>query len=233
MAKGRRVSGIFVPIQLDTSAVQRDMENLGSQLSTSVNKISRNLEGALNPKQILKGVVDLNKAMGELRDSSKIWQQMGEGQGKVEQGLRELRPQLRDLAEKFGGTIKQQREMYTLLVQSQAVKQEVSALKTCQKQLGVTEEKVVELMKARGQLVSSAALKEFLPEATIERAKNYKEIISKTAEEYRKFSEAAGLSKSQAGFESFAKKEEISQAISSFKQLYDTTKLSREELTRL
>ena len=145
MAKGRRVSGISVPIQLDTSAVQRDMEALGSDLSTTINKVSKSLDGALNPKAILKGVVDLNKALGQMRDSAKIWDQMGDSQSKFSKQIVELRPQLKSLAQEFGGTIKQQRELMTMLVKNQAVTQEVDSLRLWEKQLGKTKEEVVQL----------------------------------------------------------------------------------------
>ena len=175
MAKGRRVSGISVPIQLDTSAVQRDMEALGSDLSTTINKVSKSLDGALNPKAILKGVVDLNKALGEMRDSAKIWEQMGNSQSKFSTELLKLRPQLKNLAQEFGGTIKQQRELMTMLVKNQAVTQEVESLRLWEKQLGKTKEEVVQLFLERGKMVSAAAIQEFIPNRTVENAKKLKE----------------------------------------------------------
>ena len=44
---GRRISGIFVPIQLDTSNVQRDMEGLNKSLGTVINSIQKKFEGSL------------------------------------------------------------------------------------------------------------------------------------------------------------------------------------------
>ena len=192
MAKGRRVSGIFVPIQLDTSAAQRDMEALGSELSTTINKVSKSLDGALNPKAILKGVVDLNKALGQMRDSAKIWEQMGDSQSKFSTELLKLRPQLKDLAQEFGGTIKQQRELMTMLVQNQAVTQEVESLRLWEKQLGKTKEEIVQLFRERGKMVSEAAIKEFIPNSTVENAKKLKE-------EYKELAKLAGAVESKEG----------------------------------
>lgn len=235
MAKGRRVSGIFVPIQLDTSAVQRDMEGLGNQLSSSINKISKSLEGALNPKYILKGVVELNKGLGQLRDSTKIWDDLTSGTSKFERAMKELEPEMKSLAAKFGGTVEQQKEMYSLLVQNQAVRQEVDALKMWQKALGVTEERILELVKARGHLVSDAAIKEFIPQKEVVKVKELQPLISKTAQEYQKLGQAAGLSASQMekGFEAFRTGKEIDAQIAAFKVLRDTSRLTREEFINL
>lgn len=235
MAKGRRVSGIFVPIQLDTSAVQRDMEGLGNQLSSSINKISKSLEGALNPKYILKGVVELNKGLGQLRDSTKIWDDLTSGTSKFERAMKELEPEMKSLAAKFGGTVEQQKEMYSLLVQNQAVRQEVDTLKMWQKALGVTEERILELVKARGHLVSDAAIKEFIPQKEVVKIKELQPLISKTAQEYQKLGQAAGLSASQMekGFEAFRTGKEIDAQIAAFKALRDTSRLTREEFITL
>ena len=219
MAKGRRVSGIFVPIQLDTSAVQRDMEALGSDLSTTINKVSKSLDGALNPKAILKGVVDLNKALGQMRDSAKIWDQMGDSQSKFSKQIMELRPQLKSLAQEFGGTIKQQRELMTMLVKNQAVTQEVDSLRLWEKQLGKTKEEIVQLFLERGKMVSAAAIQEFIPNRTVENAKKLKE-------EYKELAKLAGAVESKEGLKKYVDTANIKQAVSAFQQLNGAQKIT-------
>lgn len=217
MAKGRRVSGIWVPIQLDTSAVKRDMEALGTQLSTSVTKISRAFEGALNPKNILKGVVDVNKAFGELRDSAKVWGALTSGSQPFEAVLRRLRPELRELAKQFGGTVQQQREMYTEMARAQAVDQEVRALSALQQALGKTRQETVEFVRARGAMVSSDALARFAPTQQLQDLSGE---LGKTAAQYRNLARAAGEVANNSGFKAFQNTQSIRQAIGAYEELH-------------
>lgn len=223
MAKGRRVSGIWVPIQLDTSAVQRDMEALGTQLSTSVTKISRAFEGALNPKNILKGVVDVNKAFGELRDSAKVWGALTSGSQPFEAVLRRLRPELRELAKQFGGTVQQQREMYTEMARAQAVDQEVRALSALQQALGKTRQETVEFVRARGAMVSSDALARFAPTQQLQDLSGE---LGKTAAQYRNLARAAGEVANNSGFKAFQNTQSIRQAIGAYEELHAGQKIT-------
>lgn len=223
MAKGRRVSGIWVPIQLDTSAVQRDMEALGTQLSTSVTKISRAFEGALNPKNILKGVVDVNKAFGELRDSAKVWGALTSGSQPFEAVLRRLRPELRELAKQFGGTVQQQREMYTEMARAQAVNQEVRALSALQQALGKTRQETVEFVRARGAMVSSDALARFAPTQQLQDLSGE---LGKTAAQYRNLARAAGEVANNSGFKAFQNTQSIRQAIGAYEELHAGQKIT-------
>lgn len=223
MAKGRRVSGIWVPIQLDTSAVQRDMEALGTQLSTSVTKISRAFEGALNPKNILKGVVDVNKAFGELRDSAKVWGALTSGSQPFEAVLRRLSPELRELAKQFGGTVQQQREMYTEMARAQAVDQEVRALSALQQSLGKTRQETVEFVRARGAMVSSDALARFAPTQQLQDLSGE---LGKTAAQYRNLARAAGEVANNSGFKAFQNTQSIRQAIGAYEELHAGQKIT-------
>ena len=223
MAKGRRVSGIWVPIQLDTSAVQRDMEALGTQLSTSVTKISRAFEGALNPKNILKGVVDVNKALGELRDSAKVWGALSSESQPFENVLRRLRPELRELAKQFGGTIQQQREMYTEMARAQAINQEVRALTVLQQALGKTRQETVEFVRARGGMISSEALARFAPTQQLQDLTSQ---LGRVAAQYRNLARAAGETANNPGFRAFQNTQSIRQAISAYEELHSGQRIT-------
>ena len=230
MVKGRRVSGIWVPIQLDTSSVQRDMESLGTQLSTTINRISRNFEGALNPKNILKGVVDVNKALGELRDSSKVWGMLGSDSQKFETTLRGLRPALRDIAKQFGGTIQQQREMYQEMARTQAIEQEVRALQVLQKALNKTQQETVEFVKARGMTISDSALDRFAPKEIIPAGK-FKQLADDLREKFRQAAQGAGLEGRQELERAFVKEGLLQELYNSITKIAEGTGVAKDAMS--
>src|SRR5574344_2783506 len=116
---GRRISGIFVPIQLDTSNVQRDMERLNRSFGTVIDSIQKESEGALNTKTLADNIVKVNRALGELRDSGNALGRIN-GVNVFKSNLSGLSPALKNISEAFGGTVRQQKELYSQLVKTQA-----------------------------------------------------------------------------------------------------------------
>ena len=157
---GRKISGIFVPIQLDTSNVQKDMEGLNRELGTVINSIQKKFDGALNTKGLADNVVRVTRAFGELRDSANA---LGQANGTkiFKDKLDELPTALRNISQAFGGTITQQRELYAQLVKTQAIDQQVKALQTLQKATRLSTEETLKLVRARGAVVSSEAAAQF------------------------------------------------------------------------
>lgn len=157
---GRRISGIFVPIQLDTSNVQRDLEKFNGELGTVINTIQKRFEGALNTKDLANSIVRVTRAMGELRDSSAALGKIDNiniFQSKIEG----LNPALKKLSTAFGGTVKQQKELFTQLVKTQAIDQQVKALQTLQRATRLSTEETLKLVRARGMAVSTEAVTQF------------------------------------------------------------------------
>lgn len=157
---GRKISGIFVPIQLDTSNVQKDMEGLNRSLGTVIDSIQKKFDGALNTKGLADNVVRVTRAFGELRDSANA---LGQANGATifKDKLDQLPTALRNISQAFGGTITQQRELYAQLVKTQAIDQQVKALQTLQKATRLSTEETLKLVRARGAVVSSEAAAQF------------------------------------------------------------------------
>ena len=163
---GRRISGIFVPIQLDTSNVQRDMEGLNKSLGTVINSIQKKFEGSLNTKTLADNIVKVNRALGELRDSGNALGKIN-GVNVFKSNLSGLSPALKNISAAFGGTVRQQKELYSQLVKTQAIDQQVKALETLQRMLKITAQEAVELAKSRGVKLSSEALSQVIPAVEI------------------------------------------------------------------
>lgn len=229
-SKGYRVSGIFVPIQLDTSAVDRDLESLRESLGSTVKEISKAFDGAINPKNILRGVVDINKALGQIRDSSRVFDELQRGFGTFERSLQNLSPELEKLSEAFGGNIQQHQELYRLFSKNQAVQQQVTALKLLEKYLGITKDAVVELVKSMGGSISNEALKKFLP---VKELKDFTGELGKLSAEYRKLSSAAGQAMSQEAWEKFRDNAAIKAAYEATKRLNEGQKLTAKNFAEI
>lgn len=229
-SKGYRVSGIFVPIQLDTSAVDRDLESLRESLGSTVKEISRAFDGAINPKNILRGVVDINKALGQIRDSSQVFVELQRGFGTFEHSLQNLSPELKKLSDTFGGTIQQQQELYRLLSQNQAVQQQVTALKTLEKHLGITKDAVVQLVQSMGGSISNEALKKFLP---VKELKDFTGELGKLSAEYRKLASAAGQAMTQESWEKFRDNAAIKAAYDATRKLNEGQKLTAKNFAEI
>ena len=229
-SKGYRVSGIFVPIQLDTSAVDRDLESLRESLGSTVKEISKAFDGAINPKNILRGVVDINKALGQIRDSSQVFVELQRGFGTFERSLQNLSPELKKLSDAFGGNIQQQQELYRLFSKNQAVQQQVTALRTLEKYLGITKDAVVELVKSMGGSISNEALKKFLP---VKELKDFTGELGKLSAEYRKLSSAAGQAMSQEAWEKFRDNAAIKAAYDATKKLNEGQKLTAKNFAEI
>ena len=157
---GRRISGIFVPIQLDTSNVQRDMEGLNKSLGTVINSIQKKFEGSLNTKTLADNIVKVNRALGELRDSGNALGRIN-GVNVFKSNLSGLSPALKNISEAFGGTVRQQKELYSQLVKTQAIDQQVKALRTLQRATRLSTEETLKLVRARGMAVSTEAVTRF------------------------------------------------------------------------
>ena len=229
-SKGYRVSGIFVPIQLDTSAVDRDLESLRESLGSTVKEISKAFDGAINPKNILRGVVDINKALGQIRDSSQVFVELQRGFGTFEHSLQNLSPELKKLSDAFGGNIRQQQELYRLLSQNQAVQQQVTALRTLEKYLGITKDAVVQLVQSMGGSISNEALKKFLP---VKELKDFTGELGKLSAEYRKLASAAGQAMTQESWEKFRDNAAIKAAYDATKKLNEGQKLTAKNFAEI
>ena len=221
MAKGRRLSGIWLPIQLDTSAVVRDMEALQQRIASFADRSQKAFDGALNPKNLVKGVVDATKAMGTLRDSANALATIR--MGGFERALTDSSAELRNLARAFGGTTAQQREMFRQMAQAQVVTQEVQALQTLSRTLRMTREETLAFVRARGMQISQSAKSEFLPTKQLQ---DLSEALSRAATQYRVLAQAAGESPSQTGFKKFLDTTRIREAIRAFEQLHPGQKLT-------
>lgn len=201
---GRRISGIWVPIGLDTSQVSKDIEKFSKELgelSTVATQIGKAMDGSLNPRNLNSGIMQINRSLGSLRDAAKAFDALRPGQ-QFAQALNALEPQLQKLAKTFGGTADQQRELYALMANTTAVNQQVTALNQLTRVLGTTRERTLELVRARGLMVSEAAARDFLGTNRLREANS---LLASVTARFKELGAAFGVVGGVYGIANFAK----------------------------
>lgn len=231
---GKKISGIWVPLQLDITQAEKEIrdfaKNLG-ELSVVATEVGQAMDKSLNPKNLNSGIMQINRSLGALRDSARAFDALRPGQA-FGQALTNLEPQLEKLAKTFGGTAEQQRELYTMMANTTAIKQQVTALNQLTRVLGTTREKTLELVRARGIMVSETAANDFLGVGKMKEANT---LIQALTGRFKEFGAALGVTMGVAGLVSFSK-EVINSALKmenlnlAFQSIYNSAGIAETQL---
>ena len=220
MAKGRKVSGIFVPIQLDTTLVEQDLVKLKDSFGQTITAMQKGMANALSSYKLGVGLVDLNRALGQIRDGATALSRVRVSE--FTKSIQAVDSELKKLADTFGGTAKQQEWMLTRLAETQGMNQQVNALKTLQKTLGLTADEALRFARSMGLAVSDTAMAKFTGQ------KDLASQLGKISEEYRKLANLAGAPMSNEGFQKFLDTNRIKTAIDAYQRLNNGQKLTKE-----
>ena len=220
MAKGRKVSGIFVPIQLDTSLVEQDLSKLKNSFGAVITAMQRGMANALSSYKLGSGFIELNRALGQIRDGAEALSRTR--MSEFTKSVQSAESELKKLADTFGGTEKQQEWMIKRLAETQGINRQISGLKLMQKWLNLTSEDAVRLSRNMGQVVSDQAMAKFTGQ------KDLASQLGKISEEYRKLANLAGAPMSNEGFQKFLDTNRIKTAIDAYQKLNNRQKLTKE-----
>lgn len=160
---GRKISGIYVPIGLDTQRIQQDMDTLQNQLTNITRNISQSLDAAISPQKMADGLGRLTNALGNVRDASKALQALRPF-GYFEQALRSnitIEP-LRDLAKTLGITEEAQRKLLQTMGKNTAINQQVNGLRQLERVMGTTRKETLELANSLGLLIDRQTKAQYL-----------------------------------------------------------------------
>ena len=220
MAKERKVSGIFVPIQLDTSLVEQDLSKLKNSFGAVITAMQKGMANALSSYKLGSGFIELNRALGQIRDGAEALSRTR--MSEFTKSVQSAESELKKLADTFGGTEKQQEWMIKRLAETQGINRQISGLKLMQKWLNLTSEDAVRLSRNMGQVVSDQAMAKFTGQ------KDLASQLGKISEEYRKLANLAGAPMSNEGFQKFLDTNRIKTAIDAYQRLNNGQKLTKE-----
>lgn len=220
MAKERKISGIFVPIQLDTSLVEQDLSKLKNSFGAVITAMQKGMANALSSYKLGSGFIELNRALGQIRDGAEALSRTR--MSEFTKSVQSAESELKKLADTFGGTEKQQEWMIKRLAETQGINRQISGLKLMQKWLNLTSEDAVRLSRNMGQVVSDQAMFKFTGQ------KDLASQLGKISEEYRKLANLAGAPMSNEGFQKFLDTNRIKTAIDAYQKLNNGQKLTKE-----
>lgn len=219
----RKISGIWIPIGLDTQQIQGDMERLRKELGVAAASMSQAFDRSLNPANLIKSFGELTKGIGNVRDAARALEHL-RPMGNLEGALRYLTPELKELAQTLGLTEEAQKQLLQQMARNNVIQQQVNGLRQLERALGTTREETLRLAQTYGMAVSQMARERYLGSQMRELAP----ITSQTAEQFRRLARAAGELPSQANFKKFFDLKQIQNAVNAFRQLHPNLKLTSE-----
>lgn len=160
-ARGRKLSGIYIPIGLDTQQINQDMEGLRNQLTNLSRNMSQSFDSALNPKTLINNFGRLTSAIGNVRDAARALENL-RPMGNFDRELTKSTPALRDLAQTLGITEQAQRQLLQTMAKTTAINQQVNGLRQLERVMGTTRKETVELARSLGMVIDKAAKAQYM-----------------------------------------------------------------------
>lgn len=225
---GRTISGIYVPIRLDTQYIKQDFERLKTEMGNLAANMANSIGAAINPESIVKGFGDMTRAIGNVRDAAKGLQQL-RPLGDFDKSLRDVRPEIQDLAKTLGITEEAQRKLLTQMAQNTGIKQQVNGLRQLERMLGTTREETLKLAESLGLAIDKAARTRYLGAPD----KNTASEVARLAEEYRRLANATSTLMTVGGREEFINTRLIENQIRQFKELHRYTEITAKDYAQI
>lgn len=161
--KERRISGIYIPIGLDTTQFQQDWTTLRSQLDTIGASMAGALNASVSPQSLLKNFSQLSHSIGAVRDATRGLQALRPG-AYFDQMMRSshVTQPMRDLAQTLGITEEAQRKLLQTMARNTAINQQVRGLQQLSRVMGTTRQETLELAQSLGLVIDRATKMQFL-----------------------------------------------------------------------
>lgn len=225
---GRKLSGIYIPIGLDTQAINQDMSTLRNDFTNLSRSISQSLDAAVNPRTLIANFGKMTQALGGLRDAAKALEHL-KPFGDFDKALQFMTPELQSIAKMMGITEEAQKKLMQSMARQTVVKQEVDSLRQLERTMGLTRAETLKLAQSLGMVVSRSAQKMYLGgelEKTLP-------LIVRVGKEYKELARAAGERITGKGFQDFFDTYKIKEAVDAFQKLHPQVKMTWREYQQL
>lgn len=203
-SQGRRISGIFVPIELDTSRMQESIKKVNTQLSGLATTIISSLDRNLNIAPTVRSFDSLYRSIGNAKNAAKALSTVKSGDFFKDLGSSEA--ELKELAKTFGITTEAQKEFLEQIYKTQAINQEVNSVRSLSRSLGMATEEFIDFAKARGLAFSGDALQKLVPDKALQQ-------IEKLSKEYKELIALSGQTSTSLGLQKFIDSGRIKEAV--------------------
>lgn len=161
--KGKTISGIWVPVELDTSRITLNMREVNKEIGSVVTNLqsafkvpagAEKLGSLFDTSKLIKGVVEATKAVGSLRDGIEALSIIKTGG--IQSALAGVSSELSDMGKAAGMTQSAVAGLIEKISQTQAVQSQVDALNKLGKAAGYTNQELYDMAKQVG--VSAEAM---------------------------------------------------------------------------
>lgn len=160
-ATGRSISGIYVPIQLDTQYIAQDIQRLKVQLGTMGAAMGGSLDAALNPKNLMKNFKTLIESLGNIRDATTALGRL-EPFGNFQRALNWITPEMKQLAQTLGITTQAQRQLLEQMARNTAIQQQVNGLRQLERAMGLSRAETLKLADSLGMVTDKIARLQYM-----------------------------------------------------------------------
>lgn len=219
----RKLSGIWIPIGLDTQQIQQDIANLSKEMGVAAASMAQSFDRAINPQNLIRSFEALTNGLGNIRDAAKALEAL-RPMGNFEGALRYVTPELRNLAQTLGITEDAQKKLLQQMGQNLAINQQVTGLRQLERVMGTTREETLKLAKSLGMVVSDLTRKQYLGT----QFRELSAIVPPLTAEFNRLARAAGELPTQTGLNAFRDTRSIQRAVDAFRRLHPNLQLTAQ-----
>lgn len=165
---GIRVSGIFVPVELDTTRLEQSLRSMNKDLGTVSTALKNTFDKNVSPVALTQKLVKVTEALGGIRQSAAALRVLKPFDALTKDSS-ELAVSLSNIAKTTGMTEKSLGALYDKIAKQTAIDSEIKSLRVLQRQFKLTAQEAIAFARANGAAVSEEAANQFGRQAAAQR----------------------------------------------------------------
>lgn len=167
---GIRVSGIFVPVELDTTRLEQSLRSMNKDLGTVSTALKNTFDKNVSPVALTQKLVKVTEALGGIRQSAAALRALKPFDDLTKDSS-ELAVSLSNIAKTTGMTEKSLGALYDKIAKQTAIDSEIKSLRVLQQQFKLTAQEAIAFARANGAAVSNEAASQFGKQAAVQKGR--------------------------------------------------------------
>lgn len=159
--KGIRVSGIFVPVELDTTNLDKSLKDMNQSLGQVATTFKNAFAGDVSPATLANKLVKVTEAFGKINQGASAITRLRPFDEMIK-GSEEFSKALQNISKQSGFTTAQLSSLYERTAKQAGFDQQIQGLRTLQQQYKMTAQEAVAFAKMQGATLSPEAISQFM-----------------------------------------------------------------------
>ena len=159
--KGIRVSGIFVPVELDTTNLDKSLKDMNQSLGQVTTTLKNAFAGDVSPAILANKLVKVTEALGKISQGASAVSRLRPFDEMIK-GSEEFSKALQDISKQSGFTTAQLSTLYERTAKQAGFDQQIQGLRTLQQQYKMTAQEALAFAKMQGATLSPEAISQFM-----------------------------------------------------------------------